>query len=194
MNTNVQVPRSHYDKFGFIPDRARRTYLAMINYLDDLVGDIVARLKRKGMWDNTLIVFSADNGGPIYFNGNAGANNFPLKGGKFSNWEGGIRANAWASGGFIPAARRGTVEESYIAVCDWYVNSELRMESARVCVLYNRHAAAVCACPLNLASACMHMCMCTYKVCACVNTQVFKAACCTCTYACTGGGIHNMCT
>ena len=44
--------------------------------------------KRKGMWDDLLIVFSADNGGPIYNNGSAGANNYPLKGGKMNNWEG----------------------------------------------------------------------------------------------------------
>jgi len=36
-------------------------------------------LKKKGMWENTVIVFSTDNGGPIYNNGSAGANNYPLK-------------------------------------------------------------------------------------------------------------------
>ncbi len=38
--------------------------------------------------------YHADNGGPIYNNGTAGANNWPLRGGKMSNWEGGIRVNA----------------------------------------------------------------------------------------------------
>ena len=47
-------------------------------------------------------------GGPIYGNGSAGANNFPLKGGKMNNWEGGIRGNGFISGGFVPEARRGT--------------------------------------------------------------------------------------
>ena len=32
--------------------------------------------------DSTLIVFSSDNGGPVYFGGGAGANNWPLRGGK----------------------------------------------------------------------------------------------------------------
>ena len=32
------------------------------------------------MWENTVIVFSADNGGPIYAAGASGANNYPLKG------------------------------------------------------------------------------------------------------------------
>ena len=46
------------------------------------VGNVTAALRQKEMWDNLLIVFSTDNGGPIYNNGSAGANNFPLKGGK----------------------------------------------------------------------------------------------------------------
>lgn len=65
-------------------------------------------LKRKGMWDNLLFVFSTDNGGPIYYNGSAGANNYPLRGGKMNNFEGGIRGNAFVSGGFLPPSVRGT--------------------------------------------------------------------------------------
>jgi arylsulfatase A-like enzyme len=33
----------------------------------------------RGMWDDLLIVFSSDNGGPVYFSGAGGANNFPNK-------------------------------------------------------------------------------------------------------------------
>ncbi len=48
---------------------------------------MTALLKSKGMWDDMVVVFSADNGGPIYGNtGTGGANNYPLKGGKMNNW------------------------------------------------------------------------------------------------------------
>jgi len=73
-----------------------------------------------GMWDDLLIVFSTDNGGPIYNNGTAGANNFPLKGGKMNNWEGGIRGNSFVSGGFIPEKMRGTKYSGLVTVWDWY--------------------------------------------------------------------------
>lgn len=57
------------------------------------------------MWDNTLMVVGSDNGGPIYPNG--GANNYPLKGGKMSDWQGGVGVNASMSGGFLPEKMRG---------------------------------------------------------------------------------------
>ena len=50
------------------------------------------------------------NGGPVA--GSAGAshaNNFPLRGGKHSNWEGGIRVVAFASGGIIEPSRHGVI-------------------------------------------------------------------------------------
>jgi len=72
------------------------------------------------MWDNLLIVSSPDNGGPVYNNGSAGGNNYPLRGGKMSNWQGGVRVNGWVGGGFVPEAVRGTVNNGYITLWDWY--------------------------------------------------------------------------
>ena len=43
----------------------------------------------------------------------------PLRGGKFSNWEGGIRVNAFVAGGAVPPTRRGTREAALSAVWDW---------------------------------------------------------------------------
>ena len=64
-----------------------------------------------------VVRLGLDNGGWISKNGTAGGNNWPLTGGKYNNWEGGIRMNAFASGGFVPAARRGTKHEGLVAVC-----------------------------------------------------------------------------
>ena len=43
----------------------------------------------------------------------------PLRGGKTSDWEGGIRVNAFASGGLIPLKTRGTMLDDYIHIADW---------------------------------------------------------------------------
>ena len=92
----------------------------MVRWLDSAVGNVTDRLRARGMYDQSLIVFTADNGGPVYFGGSSGANNYPLRGGKTSNWQGGIRVNAWASGGMIPAAMRGRKLEGLTAVWDVY--------------------------------------------------------------------------
>jgi len=125
VHTPLQLPASYMAKFDFIaptdkPEHQRQRYLAMVHFADAMVGNVTAALKTKGMWDDLLIVFSTDNGGPIYGNGSAGANNYPLKGGKMNNWEGGIRGNAFVSGGFVPSSLRGSRYEGLVTLWDWY--------------------------------------------------------------------------
>jgi arylsulfatase len=53
----------------YYPNRTpKATYAAMISYLDEQVGDIVKTLKQKGLYENTLIIFTSDNG-PSYAGG-----------------------------------------------------------------------------------------------------------------------------
>ena len=60
-----QATKADEDRYAStIKDPTRRTYAAMITSLDDQVGRIVATLEKKGLRENTLIVFSSDNGGP----------------------------------------------------------------------------------------------------------------------------------
>merc|ERR1712070_913647 len=120
VHTPLQVPQAHLDHFSFIKESHRQFYHAMVHFVDEAIGNVTQLLKSEGLWDDTLVVLHADNGGPIYNSGNAGANNYPLKGGKMSNWEGGIRVNAFASGGFLPQAVRGTKQEGLMAGWDWY--------------------------------------------------------------------------
>lgn len=63
----------------------------MLSKLDESVGTIVNQLHRSNMLQDSLIVFSTDNGGPAAgFNLNA-ASNWPLRGVKNTLWEGGVR-------------------------------------------------------------------------------------------------------
>lgn len=59
-------------------------YAAMIENLDTALGMILDKIEQLGIKDNTYVIFTSDNGGGFYKNG-------PLKGGKGSAWEGGIR-------------------------------------------------------------------------------------------------------
>ena len=62
-HTPYQAPREYIDRYPGIEDPTRRTYAAMVTCLDDEIGRVVAALDRKGMRDNTIILFHSDNGG-----------------------------------------------------------------------------------------------------------------------------------
>lgn len=92
----------------------RADYYGMVRWVDDAIGRVVVHLNQKDLWDNMLIVLSSDNGAT------PGGNGFPLRGSKWSNWDGGIRAASFISGGFVPEKVRGTSDNRLIAAWDWY--------------------------------------------------------------------------
>ena len=65
----------------------RAILMAMLKHLDDGVGDVVGKLQREGLFDNTILFFLTDNGGSKAMS----ADNTPLRGFKGSLDEGGIR-------------------------------------------------------------------------------------------------------
>ena len=62
-------------------------YLGMVTAMDDLVESMTNDLKAKGMYENSVFIFSSDNGGTTQY----GATNYPLKGQKATLFEGGVR-------------------------------------------------------------------------------------------------------
>ncbi len=105
-----QAKKSDEDRYAAtIKDPTRRTYAAMITSVDEQVGRIVAALEKQGLRENTLIIFSSDNGGPrsaVVASGahspeeraesgvkqeSLPASNGDLRGGKGSLYEGGVR-------------------------------------------------------------------------------------------------------
>ncbi len=86
--------RIYYAQNGYVPSKyPLSTYAAMITYLDDQVGIIMDQLKKLGLDDNTIILFSSDNGAT--FNGGVNSKFFNSVGGlrglKMDLFEGGIR-------------------------------------------------------------------------------------------------------
>jgi len=69
------------------------TYAAMIESMDDAVGTLLDTLERLKIADNTIIVFTSDNGGNMYneVDGTTPTSNAPLRGGKATMFEGGTR-------------------------------------------------------------------------------------------------------
>lgn len=106
-----QVPPKYLEPFAELTGQ-RRTYAGMVAALDEAVGQIAAALKEKGLLDNTIIVFSSDNGGPKV------TSNGPLRAGKGTIYEGGIRGCAFVSWpGRIPAGKK---SDEPMHIVDWY--------------------------------------------------------------------------
>ena len=87
------------------------TYQRMIHHMDEGIGWVIDALKKTGQLDNTLIVFTSDNGGERF------SDNWPLVGGKMDLTEGGIRV-PWIAhwpAGIAP----GGVSHQHCMTMDW---------------------------------------------------------------------------
>jgi arylsulfatase A-like enzyme len=89
-HTPLQALPEHLNHYEHVQDKKRRVFSAMVHAVDEQIGRIVAALEKRGMTENTLIIFSSDNGGPV----NLGATNGRLRAGKGSLYEGGVRSPA----------------------------------------------------------------------------------------------------
>lgn len=116
---NVHVPTEAPERFLNLYDESifskRRYGLAQISAVDEGIANITAALKAKAIWNNTLLIFSSDNGGPADHE-----NNFPLRGSKASVFEGGVRTVAFVSGGWLPKSMRGGHVDGMMHIADWY--------------------------------------------------------------------------
>jgi len=70
-------------------ESARPMYAAVVDGMDQAIGQVLNTLDEEGLSDNTIVLFFSDNGGAAYSYG--GADNAPLRGGKGETFEGGIR-------------------------------------------------------------------------------------------------------
>ena len=136
-----------------------RILQAIVSVADNVTGHRVELLKTNNMWNNPLMIVSADNGGAEYM-----GNNYPLKGSKTWRWYRCYRASAFANGGLIPEKMQGkkTAWGFYtcffrlvrhqnlkvvpalqsISLCKWWINTrEDAREENYLRVLYMFHQA-----------------------------------------------------
>ena len=66
IHTPLQATRDDYDAYPEIESHTERTYAGMIRGLDRSVGRVLDALEQHGLTDNTLVIFSSDNGGAGY--------------------------------------------------------------------------------------------------------------------------------
>ena len=106
----IREKYGQYDPKEANTKRARRMrYMAAVTYMDDAIGEIMDVLTKRGLEENTIVIFFSDNGG----SGSA-ADNSPLRGGKNQMFEGGLR---------VPCIVRWPGVTSAGSVCDEFLSS-----------------------------------------------------------------------
>ena len=106
-HTPYQVPQEYIERYRDIVEPTRRVYAGMVSCLDDEIGRVLGALDKKGLRDNTLILFHSDNGGTTnaLFAGQMTdlsktklpCDNGPYRDGKGTLFEGGCRVAAMAN-------------------------------------------------------------------------------------------------
>lgn len=108
----IEVPENYTKGFEWIKDKTRRDMFGMISAMDESIERVLQDFRDKNQLDNTIIVFTSDNGGRH----DVGGINWPLRGEKNTIWEGGVRSIGFATG---PGIKKAATSQSLFHVSDW---------------------------------------------------------------------------
>jgi len=114
VHTPLQAPEEYIRPYSAL-SMQRRKYAGMLAAMDEEVGRIVAAVEKAGVRDNTLFLFSSDNGGP---SPGTITDNGKYRAGKGTLYEGGVRVAAFAT--WDGKIKAGTTVTAPMHIVDWY--------------------------------------------------------------------------
>ncbi|KAJ8387900.1 hypothetical protein AAFF_G00149350 [Aldrovandia affinis] len=114
VHTPLHPPKAYIYPYRGMENVARRKYAAMVSIVDEAVRNVTYALRKYGYYQNSVIVFSTDNGGQPF----VGGSNWPLRGRKGTYWEGGVRGLGFVHSPLLRRRRR--VSRALVHITDWY--------------------------------------------------------------------------
>ncbi|MEM8565871.1 MAG: sulfatase [Bacteroidota bacterium] len=90
---SIGISENSFAMERVLPIRVKQdnpVYAGLIEHVDEAIGTVLATLKKHGLDEHTVVIFTSDNGG-VASGDNFSTSNLPLRGGKGYQWEGGIK-------------------------------------------------------------------------------------------------------
>jgi len=127
IHTPIEISPNEYAECADVKDPNRKIYCNKMQYLDNVIADYINLFKEYGLWQDTVLLFSTDNGGMPYWSDQQNPAviswgcNMPYRAGKVTLFEGGIHGVGFVTGGdnIIPNNLRGTSFSGLTHVIDW---------------------------------------------------------------------------
>eukprot|EP01084_Bolivina_argentea_P193959 332742_1 len=125
---NQNMTNVYNKECGHIGYKERMIYCQQMQYIDVYIGKLIEIYKQLNMWNNTLLIVTTDNGGMPAWNATKLFNasyatsvgqNYPLRAGKVTLFQGGVLGLAFVSGPLVPESVRGTVNDGLFGCIDW---------------------------------------------------------------------------
>jgi arylsulfatase A-like enzyme len=114
----LQADQEYIDRCSHISNESRKVFCGMMLQLDYELSRVIQSLKDNNLWEDTILVFTTDNGGmPI-----VGGYNYPFRGMKSDSWEGGVRGPAFVRiPKFLPNLNQNTMGcfDGLFHISDW---------------------------------------------------------------------------
>ena len=109
----LEAPQKYIDQCQDIPYERRRIFCGMLRAADEGIANITKQLQQNNLLEDTIIIFTTDNGGQT----RQGGNNLPLRGNKGTVFEGGVRGVGFVWGSKLP--KLNYVNNHLIHATDW---------------------------------------------------------------------------